>query len=399
VVDSQNCVVKIREFSQLLGQPVTTIKRLFTNEVLNPTLVKKTAGKHWFICFSPDDRLKSRASIALWKVLHRKPRIARSYKVRDLLLSLAIDLVLSEEISSQRQSCRSPLKKVEAVKRALDLLRTRPQNVEAIWWYEQMLKFPEFAGTFILRVEIERFRAKYDRSPKRRELAETLNISERSLYRRPFGRGPLRHAYYGRRPADVDNEDVATDHQNESYTPESEEEMSREQCFSPRKNVLPVGFHEVTRQPAIKEKSRRKRRKRKVRSLELAWEEQHAGNIRGEVLLIFQSNKLEAKRRIEIIEQTVSGFDPKQFVRGHSRQLRHDQQSRAYDETFGSRGVGAYVIEPGGKYRWWTNFDASKGYADSAAQARCKILSAVARRTRFRIVNLAEMQAECRVEA
>jgi hypothetical protein len=360
VVDSQNGVVKIRDFSQLLGQPVTTVKRLFTNEVLNPTLVKKTAGKHWLIWFSPDDLLRCRASIALWKVLHRKPRIARSHKVRDLLHSLAIDLVLSEEISSQRQSYRSPQEKVEAVKRALNLLRTRPQRIEAIWWYEQVLKHPEqFAGTFLLRVEIERFRAKYHRSPKRHELAEALNISERSLYRRPFGREPFRLAYYGRRPAEVEDDDGATDDLNESYIPESEQELSREERNSQIRKSLGPGFHEVQRRRPIGEQTRHQVRRKKRRALELAWEEVHVPNNPGEMLVLFSARKIEAKRLLELIERQQScggNSGPRRNVKRHSRKLRHALELRERDETFGSWCAGAYDIQSDGKCRWWTNF-------------------------------------------
>jgi hypothetical protein len=404
VVDLQNRVLKITEFSQLLGQPVTTMKRLFTNEVLNPRLVKKTGGGHWLVCFSPADLLRCRASIALWKVLRRKPRLARTYKVRDLLHSLAIDLVLSEEISSQRQSCRSPLKKLQATKRALDLLRTRPENVESIWWYQQMLKFPEaFAGTFILRVEVERFRSMYDRSPKRSELAETLNISESSLYRLPFGPKALTRAYEGWRPEEVEDDGSATDDRTESYISESEQELSREERNSQLRRTLAHGFREVKARRRIGEEILRKVRQKKRSCLNLAWEEVHIPNHPGEMLLLVPTRSIERKRLLEQIELQQNrndASDSRRVVKRQSRKLRSALELRQRDETFQSWAVGAYEIQRDGKCRWWMNSVDARGCADSPAQARHEILSAVGeRRTRFPIVNLAEMLAECGVEA
>jgi hypothetical protein len=399
VVDSQNRVVKISEFSKLLGQPLTTVKRLFANEVLDPELVQRTGGNHWRISFSPDDLLRCRASIALWKVLHRKPCIARSHKVRDLLQSLAIDLVLSEEISSHGQRYRSARQKVEAVKRALDLLKTRPENVEAIWWYEQILESPEpFAATFILRVGIERFRAKRDRPPKQRELAEELNISERSLYRWPFGRDPLRLAYCGRRPGEVETEDGTTDDRNESYISESEEELSPEKRKSQTRKRLGPGLHEVHVRRPVGENTRRKLRRSKARSVELAWGEDSTGP--GKILVMYPVGRIEGKGRLELIDAEASckGSDTRRNIKRNSRKIRRDLDLEERDSTFGGWTAAVYEVEADGKCRWWTNFDESRGRTDSAARAQHEILSLLDRcRARFPpMINLPQMLAELR---
>lgn len=413
VVDSQRRVVTISEFAQLLSQPVTTVKRLFANEVLNAELVDKTNGGHWRIRFSPDDLRQCSANIAIWQVLRRKPRIARSYNVRDPVQSFGAELLLLEhEINSGKKSgrtlgarvkSRSPrltqrmLKsKLKVYKRALIRLKKRRSKREAIWWYKQMLKSPQVvAGTFVLRVAIQRFRAKHDRPPKQRELAEALNISERSLYRWPFGRGPLRCAYRGRCLDRVEAEDGATDDRNESHIFESDEELSPEKRRSQTRERLGPGFHEVRVRRPVGENTRRKLRRSKTRSVELAWEDDSTG--RGKILAMYPTGRIEAKGRLELIdaEASCNGSDTRRNIKRNSRKIRRDLDLEERDSTFGGWTAAVYEVEADGKYHWWTNFDRSEGCVDSAAQVRREILSAVARcRTRFPIVNLTEMLAE-----
>jgi hypothetical protein len=421
VVDSQKRVVTTSEFAQLLGQPVTTIKRLFANEVLNAELVDKTNGGHWRIRFSPDDLRQCTANIAIWQVLRRKPRIARSYSVRDPVQSFGAELLLLEdEINSGNQIARTlrarvksqslrlkqrMLKnKLKAYEQALSMLKKQPlPDNEALWWYRQMLAHPQlFAATFVLRVAVQRYRAKHDRLPKQRELAETLNVSERSLYRKPFGRGPLCRAYYGRRPADVEIEDVATDDRSESYIHDSEEELSPEERKCRKRKGIPLGFHDVQRRRGLGEQTCRQSTRKRECSLELAWESDHIGRNPGGTLLVFQTSKIEAKRRLETVEREPTYRDarphPRGIVKRQSRKIRRDLNLRDRDPTFGGRGIAGYAVQPGGKCLWWTNFPGGgEGYVDSVVQARRDIMSTIARcKTRFPIVNLAEMLAESR---
>jgi hypothetical protein len=427
VVDSQTpaalpgdrTVVSLTTFSRWVAQPVTTVKRLFVNEVLDPAVVEKTSGGHWRLRVSSDDLSICHASIAIWKVLRRKPRIARSYNVRDPVRTFGRELIILEaEIDSSNKTSRvararvklpSPRltermlrNKLKVYKQALIILKKRRPHSEALWWYEQILERPkELAGTFILRLAIQRFRAKYRRFPKRIEIARELNISERSLYRRPFGREPLRFAYRGRIGADIETQgDVGDDHE-ESYIHESEQELPRDKRGPHvRKNLEPAS-HQVQRRRSSGELGRRKLRRVKARGVELVWEEDPIGP--GEILRVYPVGSIEAKRRLEVIEPkaSCSSSDTRASVKRNSRKIRRDLDLRERDSTFGGWTAAVYESEAGGKCRWWTNFDESRGRTDSAPRARRDILCVLDRsRARFPpIVNLAKMLAQTRSEA
>jgi hypothetical protein len=311
VVDSHNCVVTIRKFAQLLAEPVTTLKRLFAKEVLDPALLEKTDGGHWRVRFSPDDLLICCGNIAIWEVLRRKPRIARSYEVRDPVRKFGAELtVLEHEIDSRNKTRRvvgprvkSALpslverrlrKELTAYKRALIILKKRRPHTEPLWWYEKMLEHPkEFAGTFILRLAIQRFRANYRRFPKRIEIARELNISERSLYRRPFGREAVRLACRGPTIPEIETQDDMSEDREESYIHELEQELSPERRRWLTRPSLTLGMHEVQRRRLTGDRARRKLRREKARRVELAWEQDPIGP--GEMLRMYPVGGINAK--------------------------------------------------------------------------------------------------------
>src|SRR5262249_46860540 len=124
--------------------------------------------------------------------------------------------------------------------------------------------------------------------------------------------------------------------------------------------------------------TKRKLRNLRTKAYELAWEEHSAGNVQGGALLAFPADKLEAKRRLEHLSEP-SGDDcaRRATIRRYSRQNRRATELEARDSTFGSWAVAAYVIDPDGKCRWWTNFDSSEGRVDSVVQARREILAVI----------------------
>ncbi len=408
VVDSPNLaphaadpkVVPLTELSGYLGLPVTTVKRLFTKEVLDPALVEKTSGGHWRVRVSRDDLQVCRASVAIWNVLRRKPRMARSYRVRDSARTFAIELALAE-INDKRKSTTSqePTRELAVYEQALVVLKPRcgPQATEARWWYERLLEDPEiFARTFILRVAIERYRAKYHRSPTRRELAHELSISEATLYRSPFGREPLRLAYRGRIAPDEEIQPDEFKDREETYIHDSEQELSPENRHSATRKTLPPGLHEMQRHQLGEERAWRALRRKKAHSVELTWEEDPIG--RGQMLRMYPVGRIDAKRQMELIEAAVRSNDPsiRIDIRRNSRKVRRNSAVEAHDATFGGWTAALYEIKADGKCHWWTNFDESAGHTSSAAQASGEILRVIERhKTRFPpMVNLKKMLNE-----
>jgi hypothetical protein len=243
-------------------------------------------------------------------------------------------------------------------------------------------------AAFILRTAVAEFRRKHARQPTRKQLAEALEISESSIYRSPFGKDALELAYLDRSLTGIQDEEKA-----ESPARPRHDEYNR----IARSDYAQLHQREIPNRNRIGEETRRKLRKRKAHSFELEWEEHSAGNVRGGALLIFPVNKLQAKRRIEMSDQLHSGlpWTAKRHVR--QREFRRDVILSAYDETFGSWAVAAYVVEPDGKCRWWTNFEESTGRTHSVTQARREILCVIGRyKTRVPIVNLREMLGESR---
>lgn len=408
VVDSPNLaalagdpkVVPLTELSGYLGLPVTTVKRLFAKEVLDPALVEKTSGGHWRVRVSRDDLPVCRASVAIWNVLRRKPRMARSYRVRDCARTFAIELALAE-INDKRKSTtpQKPTRKLAVYKQALGVLKPGrwSEATEARWWYGLLLENPEiFAGTFILRVAIERHRAKYHRSPTRRELARELSISEATLYRQPFGREPLLLSYRGRIAPDAEIQPDESKDREETYIHDSEQELSPEDRHSHARKTLPPGLHEVQRRRLGEEGARRALRREKAHCVELTWEEDAIG--RGQMLRIYPLGRIDAKRRVELIEVSCNDPHIRIDIRRNSRKVRRARAVETHDATFGGWTAALYEIETDGKCRWWTNFDESAGHTNSPAQACGEILSAIERhKTRFPpMVNLKKMLSESR---
>jgi hypothetical protein len=374
------------EFAELLGQPVTTVKRLFTAKILPEDLVTRTTGKHWRVSFSDEQLQHCKASLVLWSLWRRKPRASKTYPRRDELNATAIKLILAETKRGDAQDLKSPGVKYKAFAQAVLRLNTKRKRkrVEGVWWNEQILAKPTksaAAAAFILRAAVAEFRSKHSRPPTRKQLSEALGISERSIYR--FDKDALELAYQDRNLTGIKNEAKA-----ESSTDPKQAEWNRiaQSDYAQQ--------HQIRHRDHVEEGEKRKSRKRQAHSFALAWEEHSAGNVQGGALLVFPTSKIEAKRRLEMIEAepTCGASGPRRSVKRHSRKLRRDLDLRERDPTFGSWAIAAYEIEPDGKWRWWTNFDASMGLAPSAAQARREIRAVIRRsRPRFRIVNLHEI--------
>jgi hypothetical protein len=140
------------------------------------------------------------------------------------------------------------------------------------------------------------------------------------------------------------------------YIHDSKEELSLEERHS--------GVHEVQRRRSDEEGAQRKLRREKAHCVELAWEEDPVG--RGQMLRMYPLGRIDAKRRVELIEAEASCNDPgiRIDVRRNSRKVRRARAVESYDSTFGGRTAAVYEIDPDGKCRWWTNFDASGGHTD-----------------------------------
>jgi hypothetical protein len=301
---------------------------------------------------------------------------------------------------------RRLLNKLKAYKRALIVLKKRRRSPHSgpLWWYEQMLQHPnEFAGTFVLRVAIQRLRAKYRRFPTRIELAEELNISEATLYRRPFGRQALHRAYRGRPTEAIAAEDASDDQEEpyvdeESYIHDLEQELSPEERHSHTRKTLPSGVHAVQHRQSEREAAQRKLKRERAHCVELIWEEDSLSGV--QMLRMYPLGRIDAKCQVELIEAEASCNDPgiRIDIRRNSRKVRRARALEAHDSTFGGWTAAVYEIEADGKCRWRTNFDESSGHTDSAAQACSEVLSAIERhKTRFPpVVNLKKMLRESR---
>jgi hypothetical protein len=377
------------KFAQLLGQPVTTVKRLFDLGVLPERLIAKPTGKHWRVSFSDEQLQHCRALLVFWSLWRRKPRASKTYARRDELNSTAIKLILAEPRSEGAQDSKSPEAKIDAFFRALSAFTTKRKGVEGVSWNQKILAKPakEGVAAFILRTAVAEFQKRHGRRPTRKQLAEALGISERSIYRFPFGKNALMIAYSGR------------------YLAGKQDEEEREQQYDPWQ----LGYDQTARsecgqqhqrQPRSRdyyaEWTKRKLRNRRTQAYELVWEEHSAGNVQGGALLAFPADKLEARRRLEQLSESDDGDCARRAtIRRYSRQNRRATELEECDSTFGSWAVAAYVIEPDGKCRWWTNFNRSGGRTDSVARAQCEILAAIGRsRARFPIVNLREILAD-----
>src|SRR6266481_9276538 len=102
-------------FAQLLGQPATTVKRLFARDILPRVLVlRPTGGKHWRVSFSNEDLRQCKAALAFWRVWRRKPRASKTYARRDELTSTAIKLILAETGSRSVPDPKSPEAKIDS---------------------------------------------------------------------------------------------------------------------------------------------------------------------------------------------------------------------------------------------------------------------------------------------
>src|SRR5262249_44829328 len=154
-------------------------------------------------------------------------------------------------------------------------------------WNQRILAKPakEGVAAFILRTAIAEFENKHGRQPTRKQLAEALEISERSIYRFPFGKNALIIAYSDRHLASTQDEEEADppcDLQQLGYDQIARTEYARE--------------HERKRRcrDYFGEKTKRKLRKRRSQTFELDWEEHNAGNIKGGALLAFPVDRLQA---------------------------------------------------------------------------------------------------------
>ena len=118
------------------------------------------------------------------------------------------------------------------------------------------------------------------------------------------------------------------------------------------------------------------------------------------MLRMYPLGRIDAKRRVELIDTEVSCTDPdiRGDVRRNSRKVRRARAVEAHDATFGGWTAALYEIAADGKFRWWTNFDESGGHTDSRVQACGEILSVIERhKNRFpAIVNLKKMVCEWR---
>jgi hypothetical protein len=377
------------KFAQLLGQPVTTVKRLFDLGVLPERLVAKSAGKHWRVSFSDEQLQHCKALLVFWSLWRRKPRASKTYARRDELNSTAIKLIVAEPKSEGAHDPKSPEAKIDAFFRALSAFTTKRTGVEGVSWSQRILAKPATQGVaaFILRTAVAEFQKNHGRRPTRKQLAEALGISESSIYRFPFGKNALMIAYSDRHLASTQDEEEgepSCDPQQPKSDLIAQSEYARQHKQQPRDRDYPV------------ESERRKLRKRRSRRFELAWEEHNEGNFPGGALLAFPVDKLRTKRTLEAL-LSHDGCNRRATARRYSRQNRRATELEEFDSTFGSWAVAAYVIEPDGKCRWWTNFDGSEGRTGSLAQARREILAVVGQsRPRFPIANLCEMLAESR---
>ena len=379
------------EFARLLAQPVTTVKRLFNLGILPETLVARPTGRHWRVSFSDAQLQHCRASLVLWSLWRRKPRASKTYARRDELNSTAIKLILAEPSTDDAQYSKPPKAKVDAFFGALSAFTTKRKGVEGVWWNQRILARPakEGVAAFILRTAVAEFQKKHGRQPTRKQLAEALGISESSIYRFPFGKNALMIAYSGRYLSGEQGEEEngpPCDPRQLRYDRIARSDYAQQHQRKPRDRDYPAEW------------TKRKLRKCQTQAYELAWEEHNAGNVRGGALVAFRVDKLEAKRRLERLfepEPTDDDYNSRVTVRRNSRQNRRSTTLEECDSTFGSWAVAAYVIESGGKCRWWTNFNRSAGRTDSVEIAQREILAVIGRsRPRFKIVNLREMLAD-----
>jgi len=398
VVDSAKAIARaeparqtttLPQFAGLLDQPVTTLKRLFTAGILPENLIKRTPGKHWRVSFSDEELRICKASLVFWSVWRRKPRASKTYARRDELSSTVIQLILAKPRSGDDRDLKSPRAKIEAFFRALRLLNRKRKNVEAVWWKERILANPTklAVAAFALRTAVAKFQRKYGRKPTRRQLADALEISERSIYRSPFGKDALEVAFSERNLAGAKrNLAGARDEEKAEVTDDPmQKEYRRIEKSDYGKQHQPQIFDRIG------EDTRRKLRKQKVNLFEIEWEKDPVGKTAA-ALLIFESIKLQAKRRLEMIEQQHGGL--KRNIKRLTRQSRDDVFLQEKDETFGSLAIGAYEEQPDGKFHWWMNCSTREGCADSILQARREILVSVKlAKIKLRIQNLDEALA------
>lgn len=183
-----------------LGVSSKTLKRLLTNAVVPHHFARKSKGGHWWIRSDASSRDQIKDEIALWRLSSRKPGCARHTDRQSESSSIHLHLL---EHRFGRQIDDLPSYRA-LVSECLEDLgsggETRPQHPLHTIRAEQL-------AIAKLQIAIKRWlehrkghlsgNPELSLRPTVRDIAEVMQTSVASLYRKPYGREALRLALGG----------------------------------------------------------------------------------------------------------------------------------------------------------------------------------------------------------
>jgi hypothetical protein len=353
------------------------MKRL-AREVIPLDFIERIPGKHWRIRYNDDQLRRWRAALAVWQVWHRKPRAARD---RDRLGE--IDDLLEGLLFRHPDRIRPP----GFWNRRFWMER----QADALKWRERLLENPTplTAGACIAWLAVLTFRAAHrDNKPSPKELADLLGISERSIYRPPFGKDTLALALSDmaltpKIDAIVDDESPTTD--------DFFADCEIDDCLDLHGTV---GVHVTYPAAARKtqDPSGRSLKRRVSKSPAWVWEETDSGIY---MLVVYPLFRLRRQQRLQ--ELGTGGRVPRASLNEleratASRKSYEDLSKERYcDSTFGGWAAGR-CFRDGKHWKWEMNFASQKngawiydsGTARSRESAKCEVLNRLRRQVEKR---------------
>jgi len=184
--------VALIRFAKVIGVSRNTARRLFQRNVFPDDWVEETPGGKWFVWVNPERIETAKANYRIWKVYARKPEAAKSLPDDDSIGTLVVDLL---EIRILRKSADARTyyefaqlfcsnrgyAEFNKLQGQLNQLSESPEGCAMILIAKALLEFKKHFNSF-------------DLEPSAKELAELLDTSVASLYRKPYGKGSIKAA-------------------------------------------------------------------------------------------------------------------------------------------------------------------------------------------------------------
>ncbi|MGY8644302.1 MAG: hypothetical protein ACKVJU_24805 [Verrucomicrobiales bacterium] len=183
----------VNDFANDLKISRDTVKRLFERGVFPEEWVWKTTGGHWRVEVDEARLPLARELYQQWKVVSRKPNASRSRNfsqtVQKLVATIFEVRILGEPVSRDRyDEYEAAMLTEEAGK----LFRKYLEN------FKEMKGLPEYHALYFVVEHLWKLRSPPGLGPtylpSKQEIAEAMDMSVASIYRRPFGKNIIKKA-------------------------------------------------------------------------------------------------------------------------------------------------------------------------------------------------------------